>query len=654
MKLTVVIVNYNVRYFLEQVLLSVRKAAQRVPTEVFVVDNNSVDDSVRMVQDKFPEVKLIANTDNPGFSIANNQAIRQSTGEYVLLLNPDTLVEEDTFEQCVRFMDAHPNAGALGVRMIDGAGKFLPESKRGFPSPWVAFAKTFGLASLFPTSKLFNHYHLGYLPEFETHRIEVLAGAFMFLRRSVLDEVGLLDEAFFMYGEDIDLSYRIIQAGYDNYYLPTTTIIHYKGESTKKGSLNYVKAFYQAMIIFARKHFHGRQADQFVLMLQLAIYLRAAMTLGGNTLRRFALPLLEGALMYIGLVLLQNFWASYHFHDPDYYDASVRWVNFPLYVLIWLGSLFFSGAYDEPFRLRRLFRGLLTGTLVLAATYGFLEDTYRSSRALILLGAVWAFGATLSVRWLGYFLKHKSFDIGNEQERRLALVGSTTEVERALQLLQRAGVNVNLIGRIAPSPTLPDADTLGGLHQLAEIARIYQVEEIIFCSKDLPAQEIVKWMSQLGPQLRYKILPEDSLSIIGSHSKNTSGELYTIDVQFNITQPLQRRNKRLFDVSLALLLLATWPLQLLFVTQPVGLLGHIGRVLLGRLSWVSYAPTDVQLGLLPRLLPGVLSPTTALHTLTLDENTVHRLNLFYAKDYHISHDAAICWENWRRLGVKVG
>lgn len=650
MKLTVVIVNYNVRYFLEQVLLSVRKATRHIPTEVFVVDNNSVDDSVRMVREKFPEVTLIANTDNPGFSIANNQAIRQSTGEYVLLLNPDTLVEEDTFEKCVRFMDEHPRAGGLGVRMIDGAGKFLPESKRGFPSPWVAFAKTFGLARLFPKSKLFNHYHLGYLDEFETNRIEVLAGAFMFMRRSVLNEIGLLDEAFFMYGEDIDLSYRITQAGYENYYLPTTTIIHYKGESTKKGSLNYVKAFYQAMIIFARKHFQGRQAEQFVLMLQMAIYLRAGMTLVGNTLRRFALPLLEGALMYVGLLLLQNFWANYHFHDSNYYDDSVRWINFPLYVLIWLGSLFFSGAYDEPFRLRRLFRGLLMGTLVLAATYGFLETSYRSSRALLLLGAAWAFGATLGVRWVGYFLKTKSFDIGHEQNRRLVLVGSIAETDRALQLLQKAGVNVHLMGRVHPTADAAQDDTLGGLHQLAEIARIYQVEEIIFCSKDLPAQEIVRWMSQLGPQLRYKILPEDSVSIIGSHSKNTSGELYTIDVQFNITQPLQRRNKRLFDLSFALLLLLTWPLQLLLVARPFQLLANIARVVVGRLSWVGYAAADAQRHVLPRLRPSILSPTAALHTLHLDESTVHRLNLFYAKDYQTAHDAAICWQNWRKLG----
>jgi len=233
MKLSVIIVNYNVKYFLEQALLSVQKACRNIEAEVFVVDNNSVDDSVQMVKAKFPKVNLIVNNNNPGFSIANNQAIQKSKGEYVLLLNPDTVVEEDTFIKCLDFMDEHPKAGGLGVKMIDGSGNFLPESKRGFPSPKVAFFKTFGLSSIFPKSKVFNHYHLGYLDKNETNEVEVLAGAFMFLRKSVLDEIGLLDEAFFMYGEDIDLSYRIIQAGYKNYYFADTTIIHYKGESTK-------------------------------------------------------------------------------------------------------------------------------------------------------------------------------------------------------------------------------------------------------------------------------------------------------------------------------------------------------------------------------------------------------------------------------------
>ncbi|HRI28473.1 MAG TPA: glycosyltransferase family 2 protein, partial [Chitinophagales bacterium] len=226
MKLSVIIVNYNVKYFLEQALLSVRRALEGLSAEVIVVDNNSVDGSVEMVRQKFEEVVLIANSKNVGFSAANNQAIRIAKGEYILLLNPDTVVEEDTFAKTIGFMDTHPQAGALGVKMYDGKGVFLPESKRGLPTPATAFYKMTGLSALFPHSKIFNHYYLGHLNNNEVHEIEVLSGAFMLLRKSVLDKIGLLDETFFMYGEDIDLSYRVIQSGYRNYYYPHTRIIH--------------------------------------------------------------------------------------------------------------------------------------------------------------------------------------------------------------------------------------------------------------------------------------------------------------------------------------------------------------------------------------------------------------------------------------------
>lgn len=648
MKLTIVIVNYNVRYFLEQALLSVRKAIEGLSAEVYIVDNNSSDGSVSMVAEKFPDFQLIANQDNPGFSIANNQAVRASSGEYVLLLNPDTLVAEDTFKRCIDFMDNHPEAGGLGVRMIDGAGIFLPESKRGFPSPWVAFAKSFGLAGLFPKSPLFNHYHLGYLSEQETHEIEVLSGAFMFMRRSVLDEIGLLDEAFFMYGEDIDLSYRIVKEGSKNYYYPDTTIIHYKGESTKKGSLNYVKAFYQAMIIFARKHFQGSQARLFVFMLQVAIYLRAGLTLMGNFVRKMFLPFLEGLLMYGGLVFLQIFWANYHFKDPDYYASAVHDFTFPLYVLLWLVSLFFAGAYDERFRLRRILRGMAMGTLILAAIYGLLDPEYRSSRAIILMGAVWAVAATLLTRTLLFFGRYKSLAIGQEKERRLILVGHEEESKRALQLLQKAGVRSNILGRVSPEKTTDTKETLGGLDEIEDLVKMYKIEEIIFCANDLSAKSIISWISKLGPHLLFKIISEGNQSIIGSHSKNSSGELYTIDVRYQIVHPIQKRNKRLFDIGLALLLLLTFPLQLFIVHKPIGLFKNIFATLIGQMTWVGYLSSAYEL--LPDLKTAVLTPISGLGVDAKNEDTRYRLNMLYAKDYKLLNDIEIVWRAWRNLG----
>jgi GT2 family glycosyltransferase len=253
MKLSIIIVSYNVKYLLEQCLNSVLKATQQIEIEVFVVDNDSSDNTIDYLQPKFPQVRFIANQENVGFSTANNQAIALAEGEYILLLNPDTVIGENTLMRVCEFMDKHPEGGGLGVKMIDAFGRFLPESKRGFPSLWNSFCKMSGLLALFPHTQLFGQYHLRYLNEDELHEVPVLAGAFMLLRKSVLDKIGWLDESFFMYGEDIDLSYRIQQGGYKNFYFPEP-IIHYKGESTKK-DFKYVRIFYNAMLIFYDKHY---------------------------------------------------------------------------------------------------------------------------------------------------------------------------------------------------------------------------------------------------------------------------------------------------------------------------------------------------------------------------------------------------------------
>lgn len=253
-KVSVIIVNYNVKYFLEQCLYSVHASVAGMDAEIFVVDNHSTDGSLDYLRPKFPEVVFIANEDNPGFAKANNQAIRQCRGEYVLLLNPDTVIGEESLRTLCYFMDEHPAAGGIGVKMLDGHGVFLPESKRAFPSPWVSFCKIFGLSRLFPRSPIFARYSLPYLDADKQHKVDVLAGAFMLIRHDALDKVGMLDEAFFMYGEDIDLSYRLVLGGYKNYYMPER-ILHYKGESTKHGDMKYIRAFYGAMLIFFKKYY---------------------------------------------------------------------------------------------------------------------------------------------------------------------------------------------------------------------------------------------------------------------------------------------------------------------------------------------------------------------------------------------------------------
>ena len=277
MKLTVIIVNYNVCHYLLQCLDSLKRALTDVDGEVVVVDNHSHDLSLQLVRKFHPDVRVIENLHNLGFSKANNIALRQANGEYALLLNPDTIVAENTIADCIRFLDSHPDAGAVGVMMLCADGKVAPESRRGVPTPMTSFYKFSGLCKLFPKSRRFGRYYLGHLPWHSPQQIEIVSGAFCMLRRGVLKEVGLLDEDFFMYGEDIDLSYRILKQGHTNWYLPSP-ILHYKGESTQKSSFRYVHVFYQAMLIFFRKHF-VHLGILVTLPVRIAIWFKAFMAL---------------------------------------------------------------------------------------------------------------------------------------------------------------------------------------------------------------------------------------------------------------------------------------------------------------------------------------------------------------------------------------
>ncbi len=651
MKLSVIIVSYKVPYFLEQTLLSVQKAAQHVETEVIVVDNNSRDNSVSMVQEKFPWVRLIANTQNTGFATANNQGIEIAKGAYILFLNPDTVVREDTFEQVIDFMSENPQIGGLGVKMIDGTGVFLPESKRGFPSPEVAFYKTFGFSKLFPKSKRFNRYHLGYLDKDENHEIDVLSGAFMLVPKKVLDEVGYWDEAFFMYGEDIDLSYRIIKGGYKNYYYSDTTIIHYKGESTKKGSLNYVKTFYEAMIIFTQKHFQGSKAGLFILMLQFAIYFRAFLTLLSNFLKRGSLFVLDALVAYGGLIVIKDIWAHIRFQDASYYDSNptLIYFNFPFYVLMWIGGIYLRGGYDKHARTKHVLTGVLLGMVAITSIYALFPQELRSSRMLILLGTLWTIIAAYLNRSLVSLLQNNTIFWSTSQQRNVVIVGDEQESKRVLNLLYQAHVDFNFIGTVGTTGEANLAALLGDVNDLESLTHFYKVNELIFCGKNISFEQIIYWMTRLGPGMNYKIVPQNSTYIIGSNSKNSAGDLYAVDINFNIANSIQQRNKQLLDIVYSLFFLVLSPILFLFIKNRLGFFRNIILVLTRKKTWVGYVPNSNN-SKLPQLLHAILTPIDTLKIKPTEEQTLHRINLFYAKDYTSSADFSIIIQAWRELG----
>ena len=646
MKLTVIIVNYNVKYFLEQCLHSVFKAAEKVNTEIIVVDNDSVDGSCLMVEEKFPEVKLISNKENLGFSKANNQAIRISSGEHILLLNPDTVVEEDCFLKIVRFMDDTPETGGLGVKMIDGKGRFLPESKRGLPTPEVAFWKMFGFSKLFPRSKRFGRYHLGYLDENQVHEVEVLAGAFMLLRRETLDKVGLLDEDYFMYGEDIDLSYRITLGGYKNYYFPETTIIHYKGESTKKGSINYVKVFYNAMIIFARKHFSKGNARRYTILIKLAIYFRALLTICAQFLKSAFLPAIDALLIYLGFAILLPNWESYKY-ELGYYPPEYLHVAVPIYSLIWIASIWLNGGYRKRIDFAKIFKGLFWGTLSILVFYSLVNETLRYSRALLLLGSAWAFAVLPAYRFLLSKVQFTGLELELGKLKRIAIVADGNESKRISELIVSSGLKIETVGFVTPDKLIHNPFYLGHISQLPEIIRINRIDELIFSSEDIPSQEIIRIMLDLNDlNIDYKIAPPESLSIIGSNSISTAGDLYVVHIN-SIARENNKKNKRAFDISISICLFLLSPVLIGFVHHKSGFVSSIFNVLSGKKSWVGYSSASQTH--LPSIKSGVLSPDSVFPE-TIPDKKKAELDTIYAKDYRILNDFEILMKAWRKIG----
>ncbi len=635
------------------------KAKAGIDTEIFVVDNNSVDGSCAMVKEKFSDIKLIENKTNTGFSKANNQAIRISEGEYVLLLNPDTLVQEDTFSKIIEFMDKTPDAGGLGVKMIDGKGDFLPESKRALPTPRVAFYKIFGLSRLFPNSRRFGKYHLTYLDKDQIHEVEILSGAFMLLRQAALDKSGLLDETFFMYGEDIDLSYRIIKSGYRNFYFPETTIIHYKGESTKKGSINYVLVFYNAMIIFARKHFSAKNAKIYSLFINLAVWLRAGISISKRIITHLFLPLLDATIIYFGFRILTKMWEKSDWSEVDVFpDLYINYV-IPVYVLILIAVLLISGVYKKPVKISRLFRGLLIGLFTLLVCYSLLDATYRYSRALIVMGAAWAFVATPLIRVFLHLIKMPGYQFFSGKRKKIVIVGNSDEAKRVETIIKQTHFTPEIVGTVALNIEQYNKSksnlTIGYADQLKEIIAINKINEIIFCAKNITSQSIINHILKLADsEVEFKIAPPESLSIIGSNSINIAGELYVVHIN-SIAKQTNIRLKRAFDILTALSLIIFSPLLLLFIKNIRSFYLNCFKVLFGKLSWVgyyTYPNFNENKNQLPELKAGVFSPadTFSFTGNDISPRLAERLNIQYAKNYKPENDIYILFKNILRIG----
>lgn len=647
MQLSIIIVNYNVKHFLEQCLYSVRRATNGLRAEIIVVDNHSEDNSLAYLQPLFPEVQFLANQQNLGFSKACNQGLKLSNGNYVLFLNPDTIVPEDCFEKCIEFFESHPDAGALGIKMLDGAGRFLKESKRSFPSPSAALYKLFGLSKIFPRSKIFSKYHLGHLDPNQTHEVDVLAGAFIMIKKVVLDKTGGFDETFFMYGEDVDLSYRVQKAGYKNYYFTGSSIIHFKGESTRKGTLNYIRMFYNAMSIFVRKQYGGSRARLFNFLVHSAIWFRAVMTAIGNFIRRIGLPIVDTGLTLLSFWLVKNLWNKYV--RPDvHYDNRLLWVFFPILTVAYLIIAYYAGLYDRYYKRPRLIRSALIATVVLLAGYALLPEHYRFSRAIVVLGSLLSFVLIALLRWALV----KAGVLKSQQERNeelnTVIVGAAAEYENALHVMKEAGYAERVIGRVSVS----ENDTTGMIYwkNLKQLYKSVGFREIIFCIGNLSFREIMEIVPQLPGSVKLKFHIDKSQSIVGSDSKDTSGEALSVENGFVLSDPYYRRMKRLTDVVVAFIALITFPIHLFLIKRPIHFFANCFAVLFGKKTWVGYASGEKPI---PTLRPGVLAcngvPVSAHNE--LPEESLKKMNYWYAHDYETVIDLRLLWRRYKQLGV---
>lgn len=570
MTLSIIIVSYNVREFLEQALISIERAAGTLDYEILVVDNNSMDGSAEFVRRRFPAVRLIANQQNQGFASANNQAIALCRGRFICLINPDTIVQEDTFTSLLAFFENHPQAGLLGCKILNPDGTLQLACRRSFPTPWVAFTKIVGLATLSPRSRLFGRYNLTYLDEDTCCEVEAISGSFMLLRREVVEQVGLLDDAFFMYGEDLDYCFRIHSAGWKIYYVPQTRIIHFKGESSKRSPFEQRRLFYEAMRLFVNKHFGSNRAWMPSWALVIAIRLRALAAFGSALLRRAAWPLLDLALMTLALG------AAIYFRFAPRFPWEAFLIVHVVYSAIWLAALAAQGAYGAwRLSVARSGVAVLTGLVLNSAITFFFKEIGFSRLVVLYAGALnllalpgWRLLLKLAAQLQGRRFGRSLRTLG--LHRSVILAGDLPSCEAlSARLRRRTDPAYEICAMVLPEQAGEVASIAGipvyaGLDHLRELLQRERVEEVIFATDRLPYQEMLAVISaSTGSGVSFKLVPSSMDVIIGKASVEYIEDMPLMEIRYKLQSPFYRLIKRSCDLLLAsLLLLFSWPVWL--------------------------------------------------------------------------------------------
>lgn len=646
--LSIIIVNYNVKDFLFQCLKSLEKASDVAnkygyTTEIIVIDNNSTDGSINYLKPYFPDVNFIQLSENVGFGRANNIAYKQAVGRFLLILNPDTVVEENNLLKMLQYMIVNPHVGATGCKVLNADGSFQLACRRGLPTPWASFCKLFGLQKLFPKSKIFAQYNQTYQSIDQTYYIDVLIGAYMFIRREAFEAVGGFDEDFFMYGEDIDLCYKITQKSWKIAYFHETSIIHYKGESTRRSSINEIKHFYEAMEIFSKKHFNSSKL--FLFVLKLGIMIRTILAYFGKYRRQLAFITFDLLSLNTSVMIGTYYKFGGFFNLPDYAYPTV----FIVVSLIIFSSMFAVGEYFEGRQtIRRSFFGLMLSFFILSSlTYYFKE--YAFSRGILLF----TIGFTTLLSGLFRFLVGMFDRIsGKESDRRIAILGINEQSERIIEQLKSGEArNVNLIGIITNANGNKNFElgvpVIGNIEYLPKLIEEFGLREIIIADPNINKSELLKLISSISDlNVKFHLVTEYE-DLLASRIINDVSKTESIIFKYNILKIRFRMLKRTFDLLISFFLLTIGlPLVYLLSENKSKVVNGIWKVFKGEFSLVGLYNLGNEKPIIGKI--GLTGLAQVSKTEGLNPKIIKDLNEYYIINYSFSLDVDILLKHFFR------
>lgn len=634
--ISIIIVNYNVKDYLFQCLKSIKPASSNLDVEVIVVDNNSKDGSVEYLKPLFPDVNFIALNENIGFGRANNKGIERANGRYLLILNPDTILEESTLDVMYEYMENDPKAGVAGCKVLNADGSFQLQCRRGYPTPWASFSKLFGLQKLFPKSKLFAKYNMTYLSENETYYIDAVIGAFMFIRRDAIEKTGGFDPDFFMYGEDIDLCYRINQAGWKTAYVHTTSIIHFKGESTRRSSIDQLHHFYEAMKIFVTKH-HG-QSIVFLSFLRLGIKFRSIIAYLSKYRLDIIFVLFDILAFCFSILLATKVRSGSFFGLPDYAYPTVYFVAGGITSL----SIFVLGEYFERRQsIRRVTFGILISFFILSTLTYFFKEKYAFSRGVLLMTIGFSIIFSSLARFILQLFERSG---GKNKIRHLIIVGINEKAQKIanhLKLHENAKlifsgfVNISKITEKTKA-----APVLGNIDYLPNIISKHATTDVIIADSNLSKHELMTLLARTrNMYVNYHIAEEYEEFLVSNIIQNITSEDSGVK-KYNLGTLRYRLIKRFADIGLAFFLLTIGlPFVYLSSDNVKKRIRDFVKVLSGKMSITGYYPIgDITY---PFGKPGMTGLVHISKNEDMSEETIKKLNLFYIQNYSVSLDIDI-------------